>query len=188
MTRSESPLRASVMETKPTGGQDRSSLAYSEEDRLAVLALHMPMQAEDDPELETIVEFAAQLAGCPTALVSLVDSSKQRFVARCGLEDKETPRSHSFCQYAMLETKVMEVLDATQDPRFRTNPLVVGKPFIRFYAGAPIVSDEGLPLGSLCVISPEARTAPLNNFQHDGLMVMAKAAMRRLKHLGRIGK
>ena len=77
--------------------------------------------------------------------------------------------------------------DTAADPRFVDNPLVTGPPNIRFYAGAPIVSDDGFALGSLCVIAPEVRIA-LNPFQRDGLMVMAKAAMRRLKHLGRIEK
>lgn len=134
----------------------------------------------DDPELQGITRFAAELCDCPIALVSLVEEERQRFVARTGLAATETLRSLSFCAHAMTGHSVMEVLDAREDDRFRTNALVVGEPNIRFYAGAPLRSVQGRPLGSLCVISPEPR-AGLTAFQRQGLDVLAGAVMRFLE-------
>ncbi len=134
----------------------------------------------DDPELQGITRFAAELCDCPIALVSLVEEERQRFVARTGLAATETPRSLSFCAHAMTGHSVMEVSDAREDDRFRTNALVLGEPNIRFYAGAPLRSAQGRPLGSLCVISPEPR-AGLTAFQRQGLDVLAGAVMRFLE-------
>lgn len=133
-----------------------------------------------DEELEQVVRFAAALCDCPIALVSLVDEHRQRFVGKFGLVAAETPRSLSFCAHAMLGEGLMEVPDATQDERFRDNDLVVGEPHIRFYVGAPLVSKDGVPLGSLCVISPVAR-AGLTDLQKQGLSVLAAGVMNRLE-------
>ncbi|MEG3163697.1 PAS domain-containing protein [Sphingomonas sp. PB2P19] len=130
-------------------------------------------------QLDDIVAFAAELCATPVALVSLVEEEYQRFLARAGTDLESTPRSQSFCAHAMLGADVMQVSDATQDPRFADNPLVTGAPFIRFYAGAPLVSSEGVPLGALCVIDAEPRNA-LTPLQHRGLLILAKAAMGRL--------
>ncbi|WP_324808900.1 PAS domain-containing protein [Sphingomonas sp. LY29] len=151
-----------------------------EEARLEVLAAHDVQGLEGDPELAAITHFASKLCDAPIALVSIVEDERQRFVAREGLSAGETPRSMSFCQHAMMRDDVMEVSDATLDPRFADNPLVTGPPHIRFYAGAPLVSEEGAPLGSLCVISPEPRDG-LTEVQAEGLKVLARAVMRRLK-------
>ncbi len=137
---------------------------------------------EDDEELAGITRFAAQLCGAPIALVSLVEKERQRFLSREGLKERETPRSTSFCAHAMLHPEPMVVRDATQDPRFADNPLVTKGPGIRFYAGAPLVSDEGAPLGSLCVIDTEPRPEGLDDLQIAGLRTLAAAVMRRLRN------
>lgn len=134
----------------------------------------------DDEELSAICRFAAQLCNAPTALVSLVDEQKQRFLVRTGIEARETPRSTSFCAHAMLEHGLTIVPDATLDERFRDFSLVVGPQHIRFYAGAPLVSPEGIPLGSLCVIDYQPRPDGLTPLQHQGLEVLAQAVMCRL--------
>lgn len=158
--------------------------------RLERLDSYAPDSLVDDPELVAITQFAAKLAGTPTALVTLVEASRQRFLAREGLEAIETPRSQSFCQHAMVMDVVMEVTDARDDSRFADNPLVTGAPHIRFYAGAPLVGEEGEPLGALCVLSPEPRREGLTDFQREGLTVLASAVMRRLRdrrgHLARL--
>ncbi|MEQ7874834.1 PAS domain-containing protein [Sphingomonas sp. ASV193] len=153
----------------------------SEDERLARVASLLPDTLEDDFELKAIADYAAQLAGTPIALVTLVEASRQRFLARQGLEARETPRSQSFCQYAMVHDGVMEVRDAAADPRFADNPLVLGDPNIGFYAGAPLVGDDGMPFGALCVISSEPRPEGLTDFQRDGLQILAQAAIRRMK-------
>lgn len=151
-----------------------------ERDRARVIAAHGMDAIEDDPELTRIVEFAAQLCEVPVSLVTVVEEQRQRFLARTGIDARETPRPTSFCAHAMLERTPMVVPDATQDPRFADNPLVTGELGIRFYAGAPLVSSEGTPLGALCVIDFEPRPAGLTAFQAEGLSVLAAAVMRRL--------
>jgi PAS domain S-box-containing protein len=109
-----------------------------------------------------------------------VEEEYQRFLSRSGTDLTETPRSQSFCQHAMVTRDVMEVPDATQDPRFADNPLVTGAPGIRFYAGAPLQSSEGVPLGALCVIDDRPRPEGLTPTQRRGLVILARAAMGRL--------
>jgi PAS domain S-box-containing protein len=152
-----------------------------EEERLRVLRDYSLDSLDDDPELASIARFTAKLCKAPVALVSLVEEERQRFLAAEGLEAKETPRNISFCGHAMLCDGLMEIQDATLDERFAANPLVTGEPHIRFYAGQPLKSEEGLPLGTLCVIDTEARPQGLTAFQRDGLEVLAQATMRRLR-------
>lgn len=162
-----------------------------ESGRLEILSAHEPETLLDDVELTAITQFAAKLCGTATALVSLVADDRQFFLAREGLDERETPRSMSFCQHAMVVKDVMQVTDATVDARFADNPLVTGAPFIRFYAGAPLVSEDGAPLGALCVIDPSPRPDGLNELQLNGLTVLAGAVMRRLKErraLAAVGK
>ena len=156
------------------------AVAICEADRLQTLALYGLADLEDDPELQRITQFAKTLCDTPMALVSLVEEDRQWFAARTGIEARETPRSVSFCAHAMLRDDIYQIYDASTDPRFADNALVTGEPHIRFYAGAPLVSDEGVPLGSLCVIDTKPRHDGLTEFQHDGLKVLATAVMRRL--------
>jgi PAS domain S-box-containing protein len=155
--------------------------AWDEAERARVLAEHALDPLEDDAELERIVRFAGQLCGTPIALVSLVEEDRQRFLARRGLAARETARDISFCAHAMLLDAAMEVPDAREDPRFAANPLVTGEPHIRFYAGHPLKSDEGAPLGSLCVIDHTPRPGGLTALQREGLAVLAGAVMLRLR-------
>jgi PAS domain S-box-containing protein len=134
----------------------------------------------DGAALQRITDFAAALCDAPVALVSLVETTRQTFLARSGLDLTETPRETSFCQHAMLEPEIMVVPDATADPRFADNPLVTGEMNIRFYAGAPLISDDGIPLGSLCVIDTEPR-AGLTPLQLQGLATLADSVMARLR-------
>ncbi|MET3722707.1 sensor histidine kinase [Sphingomonas trueperi] len=130
-------------------------------------------------ELTRITDFASALCSAPIALVSIVESERQWFPARTGLDVGETPRETSFCAHAMLGTEIMVVPDATKDSRFVDNPLVTGDPHIRFYAGAPLVSDDQVQLGALCVIDREPR-AGLTALQRDGLVVLAANIMALL--------
>jgi PAS domain S-box-containing protein len=131
---------------------------------------------EDDATLKSISDFAATLCDTPIALVSFVEATRQWFAARTGLTVRETPREQSFCAYAMLGEDIMVVPDARRDSRFEDNPLVTGEPHIRFYAGAPLVSEDGIQLGALCVIDSEPR-ADLTAAQRQGLKVLASNIM-----------
>ncbi len=165
----------------PPGAPPAPALC-DEESRASVLAAYGLDALEDDPELAQITGFAAKLCEAPVALVSLVEEERQRFLARTGLEERETPRPTSFCAHAMLQPRPMVVPDAREDERFSGNPLVTGHPHIRFYAGAPLISHEGAPLGSLCVIDTEPRADGLSELQSEGLETLAAAVMRRLRY------
>ncbi|MGY4394952.1 PAS domain S-box-containing protein [Sphingomonas sp. UYAg733] len=156
-----------------------SGWRIDESARTAALAEHDIESLRDDSGLKSITDFAAALCDAPIALVSLVEERRQTFLARTGLEASETPRETSFCAFAMLGDDVMVVPDATRDPRFADNVLVTGEPNIRFYAGAPLIADDGTRLGSLCVIDSVPR-AGLTPLQHQGLRTLAGSVMARL--------
>ena len=155
--------------------------AENDEARLVILAEYEPDSLIDDPELKAITAFAAKLCGVETVLVSLVEEDRNHFLAGAGMMEREAPRATGFCQHAMVESGLVEVRDATLDPRFADTPQVSGAPFIRFYAGAPLVSAEGAPLGALCLIDPTSRPGGLDALQREGLTVLAQAVMRRME-------
>ena len=134
-----------------------------------------------DDELDRITRFAAHLCEAPIATLSLIEPEKQRFLAREGIEESETARSTSFCARAMLGGDILEVLDATADERFAEFPNVTGGLKLRYYAGAPLITSEGAPLGALCVIDRTPRTQPLTDLQREGLQVLASSVMQRLE-------
>lgn len=133
----------------------------------------------DSAALTRITAFAAALCEAPSAMVSLVEERRQSFLARTGLDVTETPRETSFCQHAMFEPTIMEVRDTHADPRFAGSALVRGAPHIRFYAGAPLATGSGVPLGALCVIAPAPRPHGLTALQREGLLVLADDVMAR---------
>ncbi|MEZ5680736.1 MAG: PAS domain-containing protein [Erythrobacter sp.] len=151
-----------------------------EDERLAVLAAYGTASLVEDPELAGLVSLVAEICETPIAMVTVVERERQLFLARLGIEETETPRPTSFCAHAMLGADALVVTDATQDPRFAGNPLVTGEPGVRFYAGQPLVSAEGAPLGALCVIDRVPRPEGLNERQSRALQTLAQAVMRRL--------
>ena len=149
-------------------------------ERLRVLESFEPDALEDDPELAQIVRFAARLCQVPVSNVTLVEEVRQRFLVREGIDARETPREVAFCNHALGIADLLEVRDATKDQRFVDNPLVTGWPGIRFYAGQPLISDEGASLGTICVIDDKPRPDGLTDLQREGMAVLAQAVMRRL--------
>lgn len=145
----------------------------NEEDR--VLSLEHLKVLDSDPEqgFEDVVLLASTLCDVPIALVSLVDRERQWFKACIGLDVRETHRDLAFCAHAILEpADVLVIEDATLDPRFSQSALVLGPPYIRFYAGAPIRTDAGHPLGTVCVIDTQARS--LSESQRIALLALAR--------------
>jgi len=108
-------------------------------------------------QLDRVTRLAAGYFKVTTALVSLIDENRQWFLSRFGLDATETPRNISFCGHAILQNDTFIVPDAKNDERFSDNPLVTGKPYIRFYAGQPVYSKQGLALGTLCLIDGTPR-------------------------------
>jgi len=174
-------MKNAELRTRPLAPAHDPAFGWGAE-RDRVLGAHGIDSLADDPELGAIARFAAKLCDAPIALVNVVEAERQRFLAHEGLPISETPTvSSSFCVHTMMQSGPLEVRDALADARFAENAFVAGKPHIRFYAGEPLVSEEGVPLGSLCVIDTQSRPGGLAPFQREGLAVLAQAAMRRLR-------
>ena len=126
---------------------------FDEEQRLNAVE-HVWQPARDQQAaLQDMVEEAARVAHTPIAAISIVDRRRQCFVSKTGDVEDEMPRAISFCAHAIHRPgEPMIVPDARDDKRFFDNPLVTAAPFIRFYAGLPLVDRAGYPLGALCVI------------------------------------
>ena len=129
----------------------------TEDERIAELRSLLLLDSSPEERFDRITRVAKQLFNVPIALISLVDTDRQWFKSCVGLDASETGRDVSFCGHAILGDHVFVVENALKDIRFSDNPLVVGGPEIRFYAGAPIAMPSGNKLGTLCIISPEVR-------------------------------
>ncbi len=140
--------------------------------RLAALHALPLLDTAADPDFDAIVQIGRDLFEVPTCLVTMVDAERQWFKARSGLDAAETPRSVSFCGHAILQEDVFVVPDASRDERFHDNPLVTGAPYIRFYAGAPILLPSGYTIGTVCLLDPE----PRNNFDAAEQRQLARLA------------
>lgn len=125
--------------------------------RLVSLAATGLLDSAREERFDRVVRLASVVTGSPIALLSLLTATRQWFKARVGVEAAETPRAWAFCSHAVLDDGPFVVEDAANDPRFRDNPLVLGEPRIRFYAGVPLRDRNGIALGTLCVIDKEPR-------------------------------
>jgi PAS domain S-box-containing protein len=158
----------------------KAALPDNEPQRLAsLLHLHiLDTPAEDD--FDALTQLATMICDAPISVISLVDKNRQWFKSRRGIAVQETPRDMAFCAHAILQPdKMLYVPDATLDPRFFDNQLVLQANGIRFYAGMPLIMEPGLPLGTLCVIDTKARH--LNDFQLTALRLLALQASKLLE-------
>lgn len=141
--------------------------------------LHALQILDTAPEsnFDDIVKIAAALCGTPIALVSLVDENRQWFKAKVGLDIPETPIEQAVCAHALDGPDILEIPDLRQDERTRQNDLVTPDDGIRFYAGAPLKTDGGYALGTLCVIDNQPRPEGLSETQREGLMALGRQVM-----------
>ena len=147
-----------------------------EAERLTALENLEILDTPPEPEFDRITRLALNLFRVPMAAISLIDENRQWFKSRIGLAGRETPRDLSFCSQTILSNDVMVVTDALRDPRFASNPLVVGEPHARFYAGAPLRSPDGCNLGALCILDTEPHP-DLSADQRAALSDLAALAM-----------
>ncbi|CAN5408997.1 hypothetical protein BH10PSE5_BH10PSE5_06670 [soil metagenome] len=159
----------------------------SEAARLQALDDYDVLDSAPEEAFDRLTRLAADLFDAPIALISLVDAERQWFKSRHGLDAAQTPRSQAFCAHALplAPGSTLVVEDATNDPRFATNPLVTGELCIRFYAGALLTGADGHNLGTLCVIDTKPRPAPapkdLNRLQVLASIVVDGLELRRAK-------
>lgn len=154
----------------------------NEAERMAALRSYDILDSDPERNFDDLARIASHVCGAPIALVTLVDDERQWFKARVGLDATETPRADAFCAHAILDDQTLIVPDAEADERFRDNPLVLGHPDIRFYAGAPLRTADGHGLGTLCVIDSEPRLEnPLTAGQLESLEALSRQVVRLLE-------
>lgn len=156
----------------------------NEPQRLRALRAQAILDTPAEDRFDRLTRLARHMLGVPIALVSLVDSDRQWFKSRQGLDACETGRDISFCGHAILDDAIFEIADASLDPRFAGNPLVTGPPHIRFYAGAPLSSVDGFRVGTLCIIDDKPRrlSAEDRNALRD-LADCVEAEIQQIDHL-----
>ncbi len=154
----------------------------NELERVAALCQCNILDTESEQGFDDITQLAAYICQTPIALVSLIDKNRQWFKSKMGLTATETPRRIAFCAHAILQDGIFIVHDTLEDERFADNPLVTHAPNIRFYAGIPIKTVEGYPLGTLCVIDYKPREldkAQINSLKSLGNQVSYLIETRR---------
>ena len=151
-----------------------------EEQRLQEVEAYRVMDTPPESEFDHIAQLAASVFHAPTALISFVGSDRQFFKAKVGFDACETSRDVSFCTHALVKDELLIVPDAQKDHRFKQNPLVIGAPFIRFYAGAPLRTGSGYSIGSLCIIDYNSRSM-LSPHEQDLLRSLARITMDHLE-------
>ncbi|GAA4281016.1 sensor histidine kinase [Gaetbulibacter aestuarii] len=150
-----------------------------EQERLKELESFSILRTIPELDYDDLTAIAAQICDTPISLVSLLEADCQWFKSHHGLDLQETPRNISFCGHAINQpSDIFIVEDATKDERFFDNPLVTGPPYIQFYAGVSLMSDNGLPLGTLCVVGNEPKT--LTNKQIQSLKALSRQTMNVL--------
>ncbi len=152
----------------------------NEAERIAALREFELLDTSAEQSYDDVTMLAAMICNTPMAMISLIDTDRQWFKSRIGLEATELPRELAFCPHAILcPDQLLMVPDATQDGRFADNPLVTGATNVRFYAGAPLVTPEGHAIGTLCVVDRKPQS--LSEAQQAALQALARQTMVQLE-------
>jgi len=151
----------------------------NEEARIAALEKYAILDTDPEQSFDDLTLLASFVCKAPIALISLIDEDRQWFKSRVGMDASETSRDVAFCSTAILQSEIFVVPDALADDRFRDNPLVVSDPHIRFYAGAPLINEDGHALGTLCVVDQAPRE--LAPEQREALKALSRLVLGQLE-------
>jgi hypothetical protein len=147
--------------------------------RVGALQKYAILDSEPEQAFDDLTFLASYVCRTPIALISLIDEDRQWFKAKVGISATETSRDIAFCSTAIQQADVLVVPDAMKDERFCRNPLVVSEPNIRFYAGAPLVNEDGYALGTLCVIDRAPRE--LGADQEAALKALSRLVLMQME-------
>jgi PAS domain S-box-containing protein len=172
-------MGSSQERSKPGAQVEPSALPWNEKARLEALRSYEVLDTPPESSFDDITQLAAQLCGTPIALIALIDEDRVFLKSRTGTDLLEVPREATFCGRAALHPELHVVPDTLADPLIAQHPLVVLPPHIRFYAGAPLITPQGLSLGTVCVadVVPRVLTEP----QLRGLETLARQVVSQLE-------
>ena len=148
-------------------------------ERVRSLHAYKILDTKPEERFDELTRLAALICGVPISLISLIDTDRQWFKSRFGLNLQETPRAQAFCTHAIMQPEMFVVPDASKDARFAQNPLVTGDLHIRFYAGTPLAARDGHVLGTLCVIDREPHT--LTETQKEALKIVGRLVIANIE-------
>ena len=155
--------------------------SWTEQERLSALRNYAILDTSPEQAFDDIVRLTGQLLNAPIVAVNLIDAGRQWFKSEIGLGVREMPLDDSICKFALLQGERMVVPDTRDDPRFNCNPLVTGGPGLRFYAGEVLKTDDGLPLGTLCILDTAPRPLGLSELEAFTLKTLARQVWSQLE-------
>ncbi len=157
----------------------KAPLPSDEDARLTALCGYKILDSAPEESFDALVRIAAHICRTPVALVSFVDKERLWFKSNLGFQTKQVLRTGSFCSHSIQDTDILNIPDARIDKRFAAHPLVISDPYIRFYAGVPLITSEGHAVGTFCVIDFAPRE--LSNEQIEALRLLANEVMVQLE-------
>ncbi|HEX4378408.1 MAG TPA: GAF domain-containing protein [Candidatus Acidoferrum sp.] len=159
--------------------ETQRATSANDRERVAALQKYDILDSEPEQAFDDLTLLASIVCKTPIALISLVDEDRQWFKSKVGMKPSETPRDIAFCSVAIEQPDMMVIPDTLKDERFRNNPFVTSEPCIRFYAGAPLINEDGWALGTLCVIDKAPRQ--FDEEQRQALQALSRLVLAQLE-------